>query len=308
MKRFFVPVTCTFILFLLMSSVGAFAADYFVSPSGSDTNGDGSIGNPWQTITFAIDYIQPGDALYLRNGAYHEQLITVRDGIASAPITIAGYTGETAVVDGSGVETGNNGCLISHSYIILRDFSVRNWRDDGIAIRDCAYLLLTGLMVRDVGAGISIKGTVHDFLLDNCMMVDYYGGAGGYGFDATPEGDTDLIYNGVIQNCKAYITAGAFDNADGFALGHDGVADIRFQNCETWGIGDGFDISGTDIVLMNCSAHNATYGGGYKLWRNNVTLINCTGYDNGVNVELDYDAVAGRGVNARLINCTFHSC
>ncbi len=300
--------TTLFVLFSLASFPAAHATDYFVSPLGSDTGGDGSLGNPWQTIAFALEQVQSGDVLYLRAGEYHEQLITVRDGTPSAPITIAAYDGEAAYIDGDGVESGNNGCLISHSYTDLRGFTVRNWRDDGVAVYNCSYLNFVKLTVRDVGAGISMKGTVHDFLVDSCMIFDYYGGAGGYGFDATPEDSGERISNGLIRNCKAYITAGAFDNADGFALGHDGVSDIRFHNCETYGIGDGFDISGTDIVLTNCSAHNATYGGGYKLWRNNVTLINCIGYDNGVNVELDYDGGVNRGVNARLINCTFHGC
>jgi hypothetical protein len=308
MKITYARATTMFVIFFLVCLPAAHATDYFVSPSGSDTGGDGSLGNPWQTIAFALEQVQPGDALYLRAGEYHEQLMTVRDGVPSAPITIAAYEGEAAYIDGDGVESGNNGCLISHSYTILRGFAVRNWRDDGVAVYNCSYLHIVKLTVRDVGAGISMKGTVHDFLVDSCMIFDYYGGAGGYGFDATPEGSGERIYNGLIRNCKAYITAGAFDNADGFALGHDGVSDIRFHNCETYGIGDGFDISGTDIVLTNCSAHNATYGGGYKLWRNNVTMINCIGYDNGVNVELDYDGGVNQGVNARLINCTFHGC
>jgi hypothetical protein len=292
---------------LLAGGIPAFATDFFVSPSGSDTNGDGSFGNPWQTIAYAIDRVNPGDALYLRAGIYHEQLITVRDGTSSAPITIAAWNGEAAVIDGEGA-TSRNGCIIQHSYLRLRGFTVRNWLDDGMSIADCNNLELTTLTVTKVNGGISLKGTVHDFLVDSCVLFDYYGGAGGYGFDATPEGAADRIYNGVVQNCKAYISVGAFDNADGFALGHDGVSNIRFHHCETYGIGDGFDMSGTDIVLTSCSAHNATYGGGYKLWRNNITLVNCIGFDNAVNAELDFDPVTNLGTHARLINCTFHGC
>ncbi len=289
-------------------SIPSLSTDYFVSQSGSDLDGDGSFSNPWQTLEYAMDRLNPGDVLYIRAGEYHEQLISVRDGSAEAPITVAAYGNELVYIDGAGVTTGNNGCLLSHSHMKFRGFNVRNWRDDGMSFYGCSYLELKKITITAVTGGISMKGTVHDFLIDSCIIYDYYGGAGGYGLDCTPEGETDLIYKGTVQNCKAYITAGAFDNADGFALGHDGVSDIRFHNCETWGIGDGFDISGTDIVLTNCAASKATYGGGYKLWRNNVTLINCIGYDNGVNVELDYDAVARRGVAARLINCTLHTC
>lgn len=301
-----------FILLILVSIIFCCptlqANDYYVSPSGSDANGNGTIGNPWKTIAFAIGQVFAGDALYLRAGEYHEQMISVRSGTASGYITISTYDNEDAFIDGKGVTSGNNGCLISHSYMKFRGFTVRNWLHDGMTFSNCQFVELKKLKVTNVTGGISMKNTVHDFELDSCIMYDYYGGAGGYGFDATPEGATDRIYNGVIKNCKAYLTAGAFDNCDGFALGHDGVSNIYFYNCETYGIGDGFDISGSGIVLERCSAHNSSYGGGYKLWRDSVTLINCIGYNNSTNVELDFDFPTNKGVKARLINCTFFGC
>jgi len=308
MKPKFTTIVLSVALSIVVCSGTLCATDYFVSPSGSDTNGDGSIGNPWQTLLFAIDKLNQGDVLYLRAGVYHEQLMSVRSGTPSAYITISTYNDEDAFIDGDGVTTGNNGCLLSHSYMKFRGFTVRNWRDDGMSFRNCEFIELIKVKVTSTTGGISMKGTMHDFVLDSCIMHDYYGGAGGYGFDATPEGATDRIYNGMIKNSKAYITAGAFDNCDGFALGHDGVSDITISNCEAYGIGDAFDISGSGIVLERCVAHNSSYGGGYKLWRDNVTMINCVGYDNPVNVELDFDNGTHTGVKAKLINCTFYGC
>lgn len=89
MKNASTFATNLFVLFFLASFPAAHATDFFVSPLGSDTGGDGSLGNLWQTIAFALENVQPGDVLYLRNGEYHEQLMTVRDGTPSAPITIA---------------------------------------------------------------------------------------------------------------------------------------------------------------------------------------------------------------------------
>ncbi len=309
MKTFVTPGILFVIFSLFLCGLTPVSAtDYFVSPSGSDVNGNGTIGNPWKTIAFALEYVYPGDVLYLRAGEYHEQLFSVRSGTASAYITISTYNDEDAFIDGSGASEGNNGCLLSHSYMKFRGFTVRNWLHDGMSFSNCEFIELKKIKVTAVTGGITLKNTVHDFELDSCIMYDYYGGSGGLGFDATPEGVTDRIYNGTIKNCKAYLTAGAFDNCDGFALGHDGVSDIYFYNCETYGIGDGFDISGTGIVLERCSAHNSSYGGGYKLWRDNVTLINCIGYDNSTNLELDFDPSTNKGVNARLINCTFYAC
>jgi hypothetical protein len=292
----------TMLLFMLVGTSPLLANSYYVSPSGSNSTGNGAIGNPWRTVTFAMDSVYPGDVLSLRAGVYNEQIITVRSGTANAYITITAYNDEEAFIDGIG-GMWNNGIIIDHSYLKLKGLTVRTWLHTGIWLRDCHFVELGSLKITDVNGGISLTGTVHDFAVDSCIIYDYYGGAGGSGFDATPYG-TDSIYNGWIGNSKAYLTAGAFDNCDGFALGHEGIGNIHFSNCEVYGVGDGFDISGTDIVLERCSAHHCTYGGGYKLWKNSVTLTNCVGYSNSTNVELDFDFPTNTGVKARLMNCT----
>ena len=288
-------------LYALFAS-SSLASTFYVSPSGNNTTGKGTLGSPWETITFALDSLYPGDTLYLLAGVYDEQLVTVRGGAPDAYITISGYGTADAFVDGKG-GVWNNGVIVDHSYVRLTRFVVRNWLHTGIWLRDCQFVELKGLRITGVTGGISLTGTVHDFVVDGCTVYDYYGGAGGSAFDATPYG-TDSIYNGVIENSTAYLTAGAFDNCDGFALGHDGVSNILLYNCEVYGVGDGFDVSGRNIVLDRCSAHGCTYGGGYKLWRDDVTLVNCIAYDNSTNVELDFDSGTQKGVHARLVNCT----
>ncbi len=290
---------------ILFSGASALkATPYYVAPSGSNLTGSGTLGNPWQTIAYALDYVQPGDILYMRAGIYNEQVVTVRSGTENAYITIAAYGDEVAIIDGTG-GFFNNGVIIDHSYLKLQGFTVRSWQHTGVWMRDCHFVELHNLKITAVTGGIALTGTVHDFVVDSCTIYDYYGGAGGSGFDATPYG-TDSIYNGSIRNSKAYLTAGAFDNCDGFGLGHDGVSKIHLYNCEVYGVGDGFDISGAGIVLERCSAHDCTYGGGYKLWRDSVTLVNCLGYNNSTNVELDFDASTQKGVSVRMVNCTLY--
>ncbi len=281
------------------------ASDYYISPSGNNSTGNGSISSPWRTIEYAIEFLNPGDNLYLREGVYNEQLISLRSGAVNNYITISAYNDENAYIDGTGVSSGNNGAIITHSFIRFVGFTIRNWADAGMEISNCEFIELIKLKVTAVSGGIHMTGTVHDFILDSCLMFDFSGEDGGFGFDATPEGAQDSIYNGMIKDCKSYLSTPATGNCDGFALGHDRVSDINFYNCEVYGVGDGFDISGKNIILERCSAHGSTFGGGYKLWRDEVKLINCIGYDNTSNVELDYDFTVNQGVNARLINCTF---
>lgn len=50
------------------------AADYYVSTTGNDTTGDGSSGNPWATIQFAINRVSAGDTIHIAVGNYTENI------------------------------------------------------------------------------------------------------------------------------------------------------------------------------------------------------------------------------------------
>src|SRR4030067_3797103 len=95
------------VFFFIFFSSTLLATDYYVSPAGNNNTGNGTIGNPWQTIEFAINNIYPGDILYLRGGVYNEQVNSVRSGTANAYITISAYNNEDAFIDGTGVGFGN---------------------------------------------------------------------------------------------------------------------------------------------------------------------------------------------------------
>jgi hypothetical protein len=73
---------------------------YFVDPNRGDDAHEGSEDLPWQTLAHALHKLKPGDTLYLRAGVYYEKPALTRSGTAEAPITIASYPGEIAVIDG----------------------------------------------------------------------------------------------------------------------------------------------------------------------------------------------------------------
>jgi hypothetical protein len=66
---------------------------------GNDTNA-GTMQAPWKSLAHALRRLKPGDTLCLRGGTYHEKVSLTRSGTAEAPITIASYPGELAVIDG----------------------------------------------------------------------------------------------------------------------------------------------------------------------------------------------------------------
>jgi hypothetical protein len=72
---------------------------YYVSPQGDDT-APGTEERPWRTIGATLPRLTPGDTLYLRGGAYFEQVYCAVAGTAESPITIRSYPGEVAMIDG----------------------------------------------------------------------------------------------------------------------------------------------------------------------------------------------------------------
>ncbi|MEY2917071.1 MAG: hypothetical protein RIS73_785, partial [Bacteroidota bacterium] len=53
----------------------SFATTYYISPQGSDENGNGSISNPWQTLYRATTaVVTPGSIIHVSAGTYNEIL------------------------------------------------------------------------------------------------------------------------------------------------------------------------------------------------------------------------------------------
>jgi hypothetical protein len=81
----------------------------YVSRTGSDTTGDGTITNPYRSLEKVAAVVKPGATVYLRGGYYDEHRLDVHRGISrelkfsgtkDAPITVRSFPGEWAVFDG----------------------------------------------------------------------------------------------------------------------------------------------------------------------------------------------------------------
>jgi hypothetical protein len=73
---------------------------YFVDAAKGDDANDGSKAKPWRSVQFGVTRLKTGDTLYLRGGVYHEKVSLTRSGTPEAPIVIASFPGELAVLDG----------------------------------------------------------------------------------------------------------------------------------------------------------------------------------------------------------------
>ncbi len=73
---------------------------YIVDAIKGDDTHEGSVAKPWRSVQHGMQRLKPGDTLYLRGGIYHEKVYLTSSGTADAPIVIASYPNELAVLDG----------------------------------------------------------------------------------------------------------------------------------------------------------------------------------------------------------------
>lgn len=81
---------------------------YFVDPKAGNDAGPGTKEAPWKTIQASLLKLKAGDTLVLREGIYFENVYCSIVGTPDKPITIRGYPGETAVLDGGLAEFQND--------------------------------------------------------------------------------------------------------------------------------------------------------------------------------------------------------
>lgn len=77
-------------------------SSYYISPSGNDTTGDGSSGNPWQTLAKAYTASASGDTIVCKDGTYTFASATMADR------TIQAENDGLAIFDGGGANVNWN--------------------------------------------------------------------------------------------------------------------------------------------------------------------------------------------------------
>ena len=101
-----------FPLLIAISACTAQASTYYISPTGSDSNGVGTYASPWASTNFAYTQMKGGDTLVLKNGTYKGMILLGRwvlppNGTTAAYTTVEGESYGGVVIDGLGDD--NNG-------------------------------------------------------------------------------------------------------------------------------------------------------------------------------------------------------
>ena len=106
--------------FVLLATVQARAAGFYVDPAAGAATGDGSQAKPWQTLQAVADgghfgnEVKAGDTVWLRSG-YHGNF-SVKSGSYAPPITIAAAAGQTPTLAGASF-SGTKGWVLDGASI-----------------------------------------------------------------------------------------------------------------------------------------------------------------------------------------------
>lgn len=129
-----------FTILILLAALPCFATDYYVSPSGSDSNNGTSQGTPWKTLsrvqTFLNGPAQPGDRVLFQRGQVWNGTLLVstiwgyngKSGTRANPIYIGAY--------GTGAAPRITGATTRGSFTFN---GVKNYIIDGLNFEDTSF-------------------------------------------------------------------------------------------------------------------------------------------------------------------------
>jgi hypothetical protein len=264
------------------------ATSVFVATTGSDSNA-GTQAAPLKTVQKAVDRAQPGDTIYLRGGTYapSTNIQILKNGTASAPITMRNYNNERVIIDGENMPytPGAVGSSIPRAERGAIHIEGDHWRLIGLEIIHGPYGVF----------GLDSSNNVYDRIVTR----DNY------------ESGLHLVLassNNQIINLDSYGNRDPRKNgesADGLAIKEGAGSGNVVRGARLWNnADDGLDfwMFSSPIVVENSLAWGNGFnrwnipnfvgdGNGFKLGGNGVaaghTVRNCMTWDNAVGGFID---------------------
>jgi hypothetical protein len=250
----------------------------YVSPSGSDTNGNGTSDKPYYSLTKAMSNVKAGQGIYMRGGtyAYSAAVELAKEGTADAKYYIWAYPGEIPVINFQATSgKDGKGFLISGGYWHVYHIDIENASDNGVYISGSHNTIEYCSFHHNGNSGLQIS--------------------------------TSTAKNNLVFNCDSYLnydSAASEENgalADGFACINSAGSGNIFVGCRSWENSDnGWDLSETAnrVTIINCwTWHNGDpnsfayagknwsgSGNGFKLGSKSINgphlVQNCLAFDN----------------------------
>jgi len=174
---------------------------FYVSTTGSDSN-PGTLSSPWRTIQHASNSVQAGDSVYVRGGVYNESVnISVSGSAIAGPITFQTYSGEQAIVDGTGLlppTSGTQGLIniVNQSYISIQGLEIRNYQTSS------ASGTPAGIWVSGSGSNIQILNNLIHNIVTTSETTGSAFGIAVYGTAAPASLDAVTISGNQVYNLR----------------------------------------------------------------------------------------------------------
>jgi len=243
---------------------------YFVSPMGDDNNA-GSPTSPWKTLQHAINNLQPGEKLLIREGIYKEYVSLKKSGTGEKPIIVSAFQGEEVVLDGEGGswKYGFN-FEFGASFVILSGLKVRNFEKYGVALwGGNKSVQIIDLEVLDCGTGLHII-SAENLIIEGCNCHNN----SGPGLEVSPG---PLKTARIVHSRFSYNESP--NNPDGFAL-HSGDGIIIEKCTANHNAGSGFNCLASSMTISaSITRGNDRYG--IKCVSEKCRLVNCIIDSNG---------------------------
>lgn len=154
-KNSFIRRSVPVFLLVMFLPMSAWAVDYHVALTGSNTN-DGSSGNPWKSVTHALSVAVSGDTIHVANGTY-SAIATAESFplVMKEGVNLSGADKNTTILDG-----GNAATVVSADGLnagSLSGFTITNGRASiggGIKVTNCGITISNNIIKNnEAGSG-----------------------------------------------------------------------------------------------------------------------------------------------------------
>lgn len=168
-----------FLVFFFLPILPAFAATYYVSNQGKDTNNGLSLGAAFKTIQKAVNIATAGDLIEVQPGMYVEAVLITKSGTIDKHIKFK--ANGKVNIDGMGFK-GYGVKLDGANYIEIEGFVITGMTGSGILLNKANYnVIKSNNCYSNKATGIKLQNSSCNNVIDSNLCSSNYGGNNAWG-------------------------------------------------------------------------------------------------------------------------------
>jgi hypothetical protein len=297
MKQLFYVLSFSMIVFFNHAQT-----NYFVATNGVNTN-NGSIAQPWLNLQYAVNQLQSGDTLNIRQGTYSEKILIA--GAVNNNITIRNYNNETVLISAA---------ILSSSNPIIEINSKNGIAIKGLEIANFLKNDAQGILIHGTSDNITIENNkIHDIHFSTNPNAAVNANTNAQALIVFGDAGTDAITNlkirgNEIYNCRLGYSEGLAvnGNVDGFEVSNNIVRDITNIGIVAIGHEGTCPVPANDQArngliknntAYNCISPYATSGGIYVDGARDIVIESNKSYHNGFGIEIGCENIGKTSSN-----------